>query len=227
MFPFSSGESMDPVPISAFFEARLPQVATPAYRRGYERIFGKKAQARREKEQRKRQQDKERQVKKEKDAAAKQRKKQRKETEKKRKEKVKALEKGRMGRKAAAGARQAKAREKRKPPKPPGLHMIPAQIAHCMMAVHKKRGKSKEAAWNICRWAMTKYGYLAGPYRRNTKLPKAVKQTQKGVRRSFQHGMEKGPLGGGLPGTGISKYNRFIKMFRDVENEFLPKGART
>lgn len=107
--------------------------------------------------------------------------------------------------------------------KPAGLGSIPAQIAHCMMALHVKRRKSKTAAWNICRWAMTKHGYLDGPYRINTKLPKAVKQTSKGTRRSFQHGMEKGPLGGGVSGSGATKFKRFVTMFRTLEPKIVPK----
>ena len=90
------------------------------------------------------------------------------------------------------------------------------------MAVHLKRGKSKEAAWNICRWAMTKYGYLKGPYRRNTKLPKATTATQKGVRRNFQHGMEKSPLNGGVPGNGPSKFKKFTKLFKSLEPKIVP-----
>jgi hypothetical protein len=215
------------VPVSDLFEAGPPKVATPGYRRGYEKIFGKKAQARREKEQARKQREHDRKVKKEKDGVADRHKKQKRAAKKRKDEKAKAVEREDLTRKIRARERRLAAKEKAKPPKPPGLDTIPAQIAHCMMAVHTKRGKSKEAAWNICRWAMTKYGYLAGPYRKNTKLPKATKQTQKGVRRSFQHGMEKKPLGGGLPGTGISKYNRFIKMFKDTEPRFLPKGART
>jgi len=107
--------------------------------------------------------------------------------------------------------------------KPKGLRDIPAQIAHCMMAVHVKGKKSKQAAWKICRWAMTKNGYLDGPYRANTKMPKAVKQTAKGTRRSFQHGMEKGPLNGGLPGNGVAKFKKFVSMFRALEPQILPK----
>jgi hypothetical protein len=196
------------VPLDALFEAGPPRVATPGYRRGYERIYGKKrAKA----------------AKKEKEVADKRTQKQGKQAKERAEKTKKDAEKRAADRKAKAAERQAVLKAKKKPTPPPGLNQIPAQIAHCMMAVHTKRGKSKEAAWNICRWAMTKYGYLKGPYRRNTKLPKAIKQTPKGTRRSFQHGMEKRPLGGGLPGTGISKYNRFIKMFKDVEPKFTPQ----
>lgn len=109
--------------------------------------------------------------------------------------------------------------------KPAGLSQVPAQIAHCMMAVHVKGKKSKAAAWNICRWAMTKYGYLKGPYRVNTKMPKAVIQTGKGTRRSFQHGTEKKPLNGGLPGNGTSKFRKFVRLFKSLEPKLLPKGT--
>lgn len=127
--------------------------------------------------------------------------------------------------KAARQARSAQIRKKAAPEKPPGLDTVPAQIAHCMMAVHVKRGKSKEAAWNICRWAMTKYGYLKGPYRRNGKMPKTTKQTQKGVTRSFQHGMEKAPLNGGLKGNGPSKFKKFKAMFKDLEPKMVRKAG--
>ena len=217
---------MGPVPLSSFFEARLPQTTTPEFRKGWEKIYGKKAQARREKEAEARQREKQKEVERKKKEDTREREQQQKQAKKKQAEKVKTVEKEKADRKAKAQARTAMAKKRGQPERPPGLHSIPAQIAHCMMAVHVKRGKSKQAAWNICRWAMTKYGYLKGPYRINTKLPKAVQQTQKGVRRSFQHGMEKRPLDGGLPGTGISKYNRFIKMFKDVEKSFLPKGAQ-
>lgn len=120
-------------------------------------------------------------------------------------------------------ARQAALRQKVEPEKAPGLSQIPAQVAHCMMAVHAKRGKSKRGAWNICRWSLTKKKYLKGPYRVNTKLPKAVKQTAKGTMRSFQHGMEKKPLNGGLPGNGATKYRKFTGMFGSLERSILPK----
>jgi hypothetical protein len=110
--------------------------------------------------------------------------------------------------------------------KPPGIDGIPAQIAHCMMALHVKRKKSRNAAWNICRWAMTKHGYLKGPYRVNTKLPKAVTQTGKGTKRSFQHGMEKAPLDGGVAGTGTTKFKKFVTMFKTLEPTLLPKQRK-
>jgi hypothetical protein len=131
--------------------------------------------------------------------------------------------------------RQAARKARKEKPLPSGTRgglkkspadQVPAQIAHCVLALNKKGGKSVRAAWNICRWAMTKYGYLKGPYRVNTKLPKAVRQTSKGSRRSFQHGMEKGPLNRGIPGTGPTKYRKFKQVFRDIEDEVVPKGGR-
>lgn len=133
---------------------------------------------------------------------------------------------------ASKAKRQAARAARKKKPQPSGTKSqkkkapadyVPAQIAHCMLALNKKRGKSVKAAWNICRWAMAKHGYLKGKYRVNTKLPKATKQTQKGVRRSFQHGMEKGPLNRGIPGTGGSKYRKFKQMFRSIEKDVIPK----
>lgn len=113
--------------------------------------------------------------------------------------------------------------EREKAGKLPGLKDVPAQIAHCMMALHVKRGKSKMAAWNICRWAMTKHGYLKGPYRKNGKLPKTTEPTGKGSRRNMQHSMEKGPLGKGVSGNGGAKFARFTRMFRDLEPKIVSK----
>lgn len=121
-------------------------------------------------------------------------------------------------------ARLARMRSaKKEPAKEPSLSTVPSQIAHCMMAVHLKRGKSKRAAWNICRWAMTKYGYLKGPYRINDKLPKTTAPTAKGARRNFQHGMEKGPLNRGVKGNGPSKFKKFLRLFKDLEPKIVPK----
>lgn len=214
------------VSLNSLFEAGPPKATSSEYRRGYEKIFGKRAQARREKEQKEREKERQEKVRKEKKEVAKRHKTQKKRNDKRKQAKVDSIKKLELARKARNAERRAALKKKKLPPKPSGLDQIPAQIAHCMMAVHKKRKKSKEAAWNICRWAMTKYGYLKGPYRRNTKLPKAVKQTPKGVRRSFQHGMEKHPLNGGLPGTGITKYYKFKKMFKDMENDFVLKKER-
>lgn len=94
---------------------------------------------------------------------------------------------------------------------------VPAQLSHCMLALKHKRGKSVRASWNICRWSLTKHGYLKGPYKKDGKIPEATKQTAKGTRRTFQHAGEKKPLGGGVTGSPSSKYNRFVKMFKAIE----------
>lgn len=127
-----------------------------------------------------------------------------------------ALEKNRLDRKA----RQQKIRDKDEPEKQAGLGSVPAQLAHCMMALHKKRGKSKKASWNICRWSLHKHGYHKN-YVKNGRLP--VKQTQKGVRRSFQHGSEKGPLNGGVPGDHKTKFKKFMRMFKSLEKDIEQK----
>lgn len=122
--------------------------------------------------------------------------------------------------------RLARLKKARQADEPLSIKKVPSQIAHCMMALHVKRGKSKEAAWNICRWAMTQHGYLQGPYRKNAKLPKATKPTQKGSRRNMQHSMEKRPLNGGVKGDGQRKFRRFVNMFSDFEKNMLPKKKK-
>jgi hypothetical protein len=203
---------MEFVPLSLLVEA--PRASTPEYRAGYDRVFKKKKpkppkppdeasrseaakkQASRQSASRKR--------------ADKTREKERKEAHKDKAERL---------------ARVEKERQEKTGEKPIGLASVPSQISHCMMALHVKRGKSKEAAWNICRWAMTKYGYLQGPYRKNTKLPKATAVTPKGSRRNMQHSMEKHPLGGGVRGTGDAKFKRFMRMFKSLEPDIV-RGAR-
>jgi len=95
---------------------------------------------------------------------------------------------------------------------------VNAQLAHCVLALNKKRGKSVRGAWNICRSSLTKHGYLKGPYREGGKLD-SVKPTQKGVRRAMQHAFEKRPLGGGIKGTPPSKFSQFRSVFREIEPE--------
>lgn len=92
---------------------------------------------------------------------------------------------------------------------------IPAQLAHCMLAIRFKRKKSTRAAWNICRWSLTRNGYMKPPYSENGKI-RNVKQTQKGARRSMSHAMEKGPLNGGVKGTAANKYMKFQRMFKAI-----------
>lgn len=93
---------------------------------------------------------------------------------------------------------------------------VNAQLAHCMLALKNKRGKSTRGSWNICRASLTKHGYLKGPYREAGKLSD-VKPTQKGVRRAMQHAFEKRPLNGGIKGTPAEKFKKFRKMFKDIE----------
>lgn len=93
---------------------------------------------------------------------------------------------------------------------------INAQLAHCILAVHVKRKKSVRGAWNICRASLTKHGYLKGPYREDGKV-KDVKPTQKGARRAMQHANEKQPLNGGIPGSPPSKFQKFRRIFKDIE----------
>jgi len=93
---------------------------------------------------------------------------------------------------------------------------INAQLAHCILAVQVKRKKSVRGAWNICRASLTKHGYLKGPYREDGKV-KDVKPTQKGARRAMQHANEKQPLNGGIPGSPPSKFQKFRRIFKDIE----------
>ncbi len=93
---------------------------------------------------------------------------------------------------------------------------INAQVAHCILALHYKRGKDTRAAWNICRASLTKTGYLKPPYREDGKV-KDVRSTQKGSKRAMQHAFEKHPLNGGIRGTPAEKFSKFRKLFRDIE----------
>jgi hypothetical protein len=218
---------MNPISIADLID-EADKAASPEYRAGYDRIFGKKKRPKKavappdtKKAAKPKTPEAER-------AKALKQQQSRQKVAKTRDKKVRAKEKS--GAEQASAARLAKqaeikqsAAKKSGVEKKQGLNTIPAQIAHCMMALHVKRKKSKEAAWNICRWAMTKYGYLSGPYRVNTKMPKAVKQTGKGSRRSFQHGMEKKPLNGGVPGNGGTKFARFVTMFKTLEPKILLK----
>lgn len=142
-------------------------------------------------------------------------------TQKRKKAFAQAAADNKATRQARTAAVRAKSQEK--PDEKPSLKSVPAQLAHCMMAVHVKRGKSKRAAWNICRWSLSRYGYLKGPYNINSRMPKATVQTAKGAKRSFQHGMEKKPLNRGVAGNGRSKFKKFVKMFGDLEPKIVPK----
>jgi hypothetical protein len=103
---------------------------------------------------------------------------------------------------------------KRKPKKSKA-DLVPAQLRHCMLAVAKKKnGRTKKgalAAWNICRWHLTKYGYMKKPYRKNAKVRKSnLRMTQKGSRANMRHAMEKG----------VKKKNkRFRTLFKKLEKQ--------
>jgi hypothetical protein len=128
-------------------------------------------------------------------------------------------------RKAARGGLRKKPPKQK--PRPGGLKgkaavdKVPAQLAHCVLAVrggqpgHARRRRRKKydtrAAWNICRWSLTRYGYLKPPYKIGAKL-KNVRQTQKGARASMKHAMEKEAPG---------KYKRFGQLFRQIEPDVV------
>lgn len=92
----------------------------------------------------------------------------------------------------------------RKPYKAPTAKKKPADraknvgalIRHCMVALAREKknkfggftSKGAKAAWNVCRWAMTKYGFMKGPYRKDAPPTKAnTKMTQKGSKRNMKH----------------------------------------
>lgn len=101
-------------------------------------------------------------------------------------------------------------------PEPAKADGVNAQLAHCMLALHFKKGKDTRAAWNICRASLTKYGYFKPPYREDGKV-KDLRSTQKGSKRAMQHAFEKHPLNGGIRGTPAEKFQKFRKLFRDIE----------
>ncbi len=88
---------------------------------------------------------------------------------------------------------------------------VGAQLRHCMVAVAKKYGGGKDgakAAWNICRWSLTKYGYMKKAYRKDAKpTPSRLRVTQKGSRANMRHAME--------PGTD-KKNKKFKALFKYV-----------
>jgi hypothetical protein len=124
-------------------------------------------------------------------------------------------------RKAARGGLSKKPPQQK--PRPGGsqakakVDRVPAQLMHCVNAVKAGRpskpgGKpqkkhSVRAAWNICRWSLTRHGYLKPPYKKNAKLS-SLRQTQKGSRASMKHAMEP---------EAPAKYKRFKDLFRDIE----------
>jgi len=134
-------------------------------------------------------------------------------------------------RKAARGG-LAKAPPKTKV-KPGGLKgpepsdKVGAQLAHCVVAlkgrsptqVKGKKPRKKydaRAAWNICRWSLTRHGYLKPPYKINQQL-KNLKPSQKGTRANMKHAMEK---------EGPEKLKRFKDLFRGIEADVVAGRGR-
>lgn len=104
---------------------------------------------------------------------------------------------------------------------------VGAQLAHCVLALRGKsptqvKGKKPRkkydtrAAWNICRWSLTRYGYLKPPYKINQQL-KNLKLTQKGSRANVKHASEK---------EGPEKYKRFKELFRGIEADVVVGRGR-
>lgn len=141
---------------------------------------------------------------------------------KKRRASIKAANEVRAKKKAAAKAAADMSGDKRastikSTEKTSGkMSKVNAQLAHCILALHHKRGKDVRGAWNICRASLTKTGYMKGPYNEKGKVAD-LRPTQKGVRRAMQHAMEKRPLGGGIEGSPQEKYAKFSKLFKQIE----------
>lgn len=126
----------------------------------------------------------------------------------------------------------------KKPPKttvkPGGLKgpepsdKVGAQLAHCVLAVKGQRQKTKKGkkprkkistrgAWNICRWSLTRHGYLKPPYKINQQL-KNLKLTQKGARANTKHAMTEPDA--------PEKYAKFKKLFREIEADVVAGRGR-
>lgn len=141
---------------------------------------------------------------------------------KKRRASIKAANEVRAKKKAAAKAAADASGDKRastikSTEKTSGkMSKVNAQLAHCILALHHKRGKDVRGAWNICRASLTKTGYMKGPYNEKGKVAD-LRPTQKGARRAMQHAMEKHPLGGGIEGSPQEKYAKFSKLFKQIE----------
>lgn len=93
-----------------------------------------------------------------------------------------------------------------------GPDNVPSQVRHCMIKVAKKKGGGKKgarAAWNICRWHLTRSGYLKKPYRKDAKATKGrLKMTQKGSRANMKHSNE----------PDVDRKNKeFRKLFRKLD----------
>ena len=86
---------------------------------------------------------------------------------------------------------------------------VPSTVRHCMIKVAKKFGggkKGAKAAWNICRWSLTKNKYLKKPYRKDAR-PETIKDTQKGQKKHWQHSFEK---------EADKKEPKFMRVFRNL-----------
>lgn len=79
---------------------------------------------------------------------------------------------------------------------------VGALIRHCMVALAREKknkfggftSQGAHAAWNVCRWAMTKYGFMKGPYRKDAEpTADTMKMTQKGSQRDMKHAQGRGP----------------------------------
>jgi len=93
--------------------------------------------------------------------------------------------------------------------KPPGgekASKVSSSVSHCVLAVMAK-GHDAKSAWNICRAAQTKYGYLKGPYKEKGKASD-VKMTMRGTRLAMKHSMER---------EAPSKFKAFSKAFLSIE----------
>jgi len=99
---------------------------------------------------------------------------------------------------------------------------VGALIRHCMAAVAPKKGgigkKGAEAAWNICRWAMTKYKFLKGPYKKGAPpSPYTGKVTARGARRNMKHAMGACPRGKSNKSELRRKQMVFTKLFKHID----------
>lgn len=95
---------------------------------------------------------------------------------------------------------------------------VSAQLAHCMLAVNAFRDVDAMGSWNICRWNLTKNGFLQPPYRENDKVAN-VRYTGKGSQSWMKHAQERRPLGRGISGSPPSKFAKFRKLFKTIERE--------
>jgi len=88
---------------------------------------------------------------------------------------------------------------------------VGSQLRHCMVAVAKKKNGDAKAAWNICRWNLTRYGYMKKPYRKDAKAtPSRLRLTRKGSRANMRHSSE----------PDVDKKNReFKKLMKKLDKD--------